>query len=244
MTIALAQLQSHDGDVSRNVDRHLAALQATRPHAPDLVVFPELSLTNYAPDLARASALSPGDARLAPLQSYADETGTAIAVGAPLATDGKPQIALLVFLPDGTPTAVGKRYLHADETPFFSPAPASPAVLALGARVGLAICYEVTVREHADALAAQGIDLYLASVAKTQRGGAAARTTLAATARRLGVPALLVNSVGTCEGQPAGGGSFALHADGSPLAALPTTGEGLLLVDTASLQTTVLAVGA
>ena len=244
MTIALAQVRSHDGDVSHNVDRHLAALRAARPHAPDLVVFPELSLTNYAPELAGASALSPDDGRLAPFQRYADETGTTIAVGAPLATDGKPQITLLVFQPGEPPTVVGKNHLHADETPFFSPAPASPAVLALGARVGLAICYEVTVREHADALAAQGIDLYLASVAKTQRGGAAARTTLAATARRLGVPALLVNSVGTCEGQPAGGGSFALHADGSPLAALPTTGEGLLLVDTVSLQTTVLAVGA
>ena len=232
MTVCLAQVRSLDGDVVGNVDRHLGALRAAGPHAPDLVVFPELSLSNYAPETAGAAALTPGDPRLAPLQRHADATGTAVAVGAPLKTSGKPTIALLVFRAGRPAAVVGKRHLHPDEAPFFSPAGGGPGVLDLGARVGVAICYEVAVAGHADALAREGVDVYLASVAKTARGVAEARATLAATARRLGVPALLVNSVGTCEGRPAGGGSFALDRDGRPLARLGSAAEGLLVVDT------------
>ena len=232
MTVALAQVRSHDGAVPRNVERHLDALHAVRPHAPDLVAFPELSLTNYAPHLTHAAALALDDPRLAPLQRYADETGTAVAVGAPLRTDGLPRIALLLFRPGAPPAAVEKRHLHPDEVPFFSSAEGGPSVLDLGARVGIAICYEVAVQEQADALAREGVDLYLASVAKTPRGVAEARATLAKTARRLGVPALLVNSVGTCEGEPAGGGSFALDRDGQIVAHIGGEAEGVLVVDT------------
>lgn len=240
MTVALAQVRSHDGDVARNVERHLDALQAVRPHAPDLVVFPELSLTNYAPHVARAAALALDDVRLALLQRHADETGTAVAVGAPLRTDGLPRIALLVFRPGAPPAAVEKRHLHADEVPSFSSAEGGPGVLDLGARVGVAICYEVAVQEHADALAREGLDLYLASVAKTPRGVAEARATLAETARRLGVPALLVNSVGTCEGEPAGGRSFALDRDGQIVAQLGGEVEGVLVVAAEASMATVL----
>ncbi len=50
-----------------------------------------------------------------------------------------------------------------------------------------------------------GATLYVASVAKTPEGVANARATLSRTARQYRVPALMVNSVGTCEGKLAGG---------------------------------------
>ena len=231
MIVALAQVRSETGQVQRNVDRHLAALESLGP--ADLVAFPELSLSNYAPEVAEAVALTPDDARLAPLRRHADATGTALAVGAPIRTPGKPAIGLIAFVPGAAPVVIGKGHLHPDEAPTFSPAADGPGVLDLAVRVGVAICYELSVPAHADALVAGGAAVYLASVAKTPRGVEAARAALAATARRHGVPALLVNSVGTCEGVPAGGGSFALDAAGRLLARLGPEAEGALRVDVA-----------
>ena len=232
MKVALAQVRSETGAVERNVGRHLAALHQLDPGEADLVVFPELSLSNYDPDVAAASAVGPDDDRVAPLRRFADEAGVAVAVGAPLASEGKPQIALLVFVPGRAPVVVGKRHLHGDEVPFFSPADAGPSVLALAVPVGVAICYEVSVAAHADALVEAGAAVYLASVAKTPGGVAAARAALSATATRHGVPALMVNSVGTCEGKRSGGGSLVLDRAGRLVGQLGDAEEAFLVYDT------------
>lgn len=47
LTIALAQLNTHLGDVSRNLDKHLEMIKEARSQGADLLVFPELSLTGY-----------------------------------------------------------------------------------------------------------------------------------------------------------------------------------------------------
>lgn len=233
MTVGLAQVRSEAGRVARNVEHHLGVLRSL-PASVDLVVFPELSLTNYAPEAARA-ALDPDDARLRPLQAFADAAGTTVAVGAPTRAAGLPHISLLVVRPGRPRTALPKQHLHPDEAPAFAAGrPAPPVLDVAGARLGVAICYEVAVRSHTEAVAAEAPDAYLASVAKTARGVAEAEAALADIARRLGAPALLVNSVGTCEGERAGGGSFALDARGRPLARLGADEEGVLLVDLAS----------
>lgn len=232
MKICLAQIRSRSGEVERNVERHLGVLRGLEPGAPDLVVFPELSLTNYDPGVAAALAMRPSDERLAVFQRHADERGTAVAVGAPLRGVGKPIIAVFVFAPGRAPVVVGKRHLHADEVACFSAAGGSPTVLELGARVGVAICYEVSVAAHAAALARGGADIYLASVAKTPRGVAEAEVALSAIARRHGIPALLVNSVGTCEAETAGGRSMVIDREGRLLRRLGGAEEGLLVYDT------------
>ncbi len=47
LTIALAQLSTHLGDVAANLDKHLAMIKEARAQGADLLVFPELSLTGY-----------------------------------------------------------------------------------------------------------------------------------------------------------------------------------------------------
>ena len=242
MKVGLAQVRSETGAVGRNVRRHLSALRRLDPSAADLIVFPELSLSNYDPGVAAASALSPEDGRLDPLRAFADESGVAVAVGAPLAAEGRPQIAALVFVPGGPPVVVGKRWLHEDEAPFFSPAAPGVSVLGLAVPVGVAICYEVTVAAHAAALVEAGAAVYVASVAKTPRGVTAARAALSETARRHRIPALMANSVGTCEGEPAGGGSMVIGREGRLLRQLNGSDEAVLVYDTEDEATTVWAV--
>lgn len=243
MRIGLAQIRSEKGALGRNVRRHLSVLRQLEPSAVDLVVFPELSLSNYDPSVAEASAVRTEDERMTPLRSFADETGTAVAVGAPLATEGRPHIALLLFVPGCPPYVVRKHHLHEDEVPFFSPGRPGVSVLGLAVPVGVAICYEITVAGHADALVAAGAEIYLASVAKTPHGVTAARASLSETARRHRVPALMVNSVGTCEGAPAGGGSMVIDREGGLVHQLGGLEEAVLVYDTEAETTAVQPAG-
>ncbi len=49
INIALAQISNHLGDVSRNLAKHLEYIDQAKNERADLVIFPELSLTGYAP---------------------------------------------------------------------------------------------------------------------------------------------------------------------------------------------------
>ena len=64
MKIALAQLDSAIGDISGNRTRHLEMVHMAASHQANLIVFPELSLTSYAPDLAEETAMTIRDPKL------------------------------------------------------------------------------------------------------------------------------------------------------------------------------------
>jgi len=60
VTIALVQLNTHLGDLSFNLDHHLALVTEARQNNADLLVFPELSLTGYSlQDLVPQVAIKP-----------------------------------------------------------------------------------------------------------------------------------------------------------------------------------------
>jgi NAD+ synthase (glutamine-hydrolysing) len=60
LTLALAQISTHLGDVEANLEKHLALVREARVSGADLLVFPELSLTGYAlQDLASTVAHQP-----------------------------------------------------------------------------------------------------------------------------------------------------------------------------------------
>lgn len=234
MRICLVQIRSENGSVGRNLERHLRALRSTAAMPAGLIVFPELSLSNYDPGGAEAAALTPADPRLEPLQRFADACGTVVGVGAPLRTAGLPIIAMLVFAPGRPVGVIGKQHLHPDELPFFSPAPVAPDPLPVPLRIGVAICWELSVEAHVSGVMDGGSALFLASVAKTAAGVTEGHRTLARIARSRSVPALMVNCVGTCEGKPAGGGSTVLDRSGRTIARLDGDTEGVLLYDVSS----------
>ena len=58
--IALAQLNTHLGDLEANLDRHVIMAAEARQNNADLMVFPELSLTGYSlQDLVPQVAIQP-----------------------------------------------------------------------------------------------------------------------------------------------------------------------------------------
>ena len=237
MKIALAQIASLAGDIDSNIARHLAALEALAPGDADLVVFPELSLCAYEPRLAGAAAIAADDARLAPLDGFAESSGIDLCAGAALVSLDKPEIAALLFAPGEARRVVRKAYLHADEEPFFAPGSGRAVVLDMARRVGVAICHDISIDAHIAAAAAGGMQVYVAGVAKTAAGMATAKERLRGKARETGVPILVVNCTGTCEGKPAGGGSFAIDAGGNPRAELGGDEQALLIHDLACGKT-------
>jgi predicted amidohydrolase len=233
MKIALAQIESLAGDIDSNVARHLAALDALAPGDADLVVFPELSLCAYEPAVADAVAIACDDSRLAPLEAFAKYSGIAVCAGVALATAGKPEIAAILFAPGEQPRVIRKAYLHADEEAFFAPGAGQAVVLGMARRVGVAICHDISVDAHIEQAAAQGMEIYVAGVAKSATGIAAARQRSLDRAREFRVPILVVNCSGYCEGKAAGGGSFIVDADGALRAQLGSDEQALLLYDLA-----------
>ncbi|GGV13154.1 hydrolase [Streptomyces filipinensis] len=158
LTVAAAQPRCVDLDVAANAALHAEAVLTAQ--AP-LVVFPELSLTGY--DLA-APAVAVDDPRLAPLVDACRTTGAMALAGAPVrGEDGREYIATLAVTGEGAAPAYAKMHLHGDERIRFTPG-AESAVLEIGGwRLGLAVCRDAAVPQHAAEAAALGIDAYVAS---------------------------------------------------------------------------------
>lgn len=230
MKIALLQIESISGDIERNIERHQAVLEHLRADA-ELAIFPELSLCNYEPPVSARAALDAADERLAPFDDYARNRGIHVCIGAPLETDDKPSISAILFSPGQSRRVIHKAYLHDDEVPIFAPGSGQASVLAMSRRVALAICYDISVDAHIEQAAEQCMDVYAASVAKTADGIAAARERLGNKAREYGVPVLVVNSVGTCEGKQAGGRSMVIGANGEIVEALDDIEQAILIYD-------------
>lgn len=159
LTIAATQPPCVSLDVAANA---LAHAETVRAAAARVVVFPELSLTGY--ELA-APALTVTDPRLQPIVRACAETGSLALVGAPVADEaGWEFIAMLAC--DGTCIRVAyrKQYPGGSETRRFSPGE-RPAVLTVeGWRLGLAICRDTGLPQHAANTAALGIDVYVAGI--------------------------------------------------------------------------------
>jgi predicted amidohydrolase len=157
LSLAVAQPPCVAFDVTANARAHAAAVYAAGAR---VVVFPELSLTGYE---LTAPELDPADGRLRPLVDACGETGTVALVGAPV--EGR-RIATLAVTGDSVGVAYTKLYLGGAEPARFVPGD-EPAVLTVdGWRLGIAICKDAGVPEHAAATMALGCDVYVVGSAK------------------------------------------------------------------------------
>jgi len=156
LVVAAAQPACVSFDVPANVAAHAELVRAARAR---VVVFPELSLTGYE---LEAPVLSPDDAVLQPLLAACGETGSVALVGAPVGEEERAHIGVLAVSGAGAAVVYRKVWLGAAETARFTPGEA-PAVLAVdGWRLGLAVCRDMGIAQHAADTAALGMDAYLA----------------------------------------------------------------------------------
>ena len=236
MKICVAQTRPLRGDIHRNIDNHKRFISRAASHRADLIFFPELSITGYEPELAAELATHPGDSRLDIFQALADRHRITIAAGLPTKDDPRPAISMVLFQPNRPRQAHAKKYLHADEEPFFSRGQSSVGLVGDQANIALAICYEISVPEHARQAFESGARIYVACVAKTTAGVEQAGKRLSAIADQYSMTVLMANSVGASGDGVCGGTSAVWNDRGLLLGQLDDTSEGLLTFDTATQE--------
>ncbi|MQA08813.1 MAG: carbon-nitrogen hydrolase family protein [Pseudonocardiaceae bacterium] len=159
LSIAVAQPLCVAYDVAANAATHAATVRSAGAR---VVVFPELSLTGYQLD---APVIAAEDPRLVPIVEACAEMGSVALVGAPVRGDAdRSQIAMLALDGAGVTVAYRKMWLSTAESERFTPG-GKPAVVDVdGWRLGLAVCKDTGVSQHASDTAALGIDGYVAGV--------------------------------------------------------------------------------
>jgi len=211
LSVAVAQPVSVSYDVDANAETHAAVVRAAGTR---LVVFPELSLTGYELD---APAIGVDDARLAPIVRACGESGAIALAGAPLQGErGAAHIGMLAVDGDGVRLAYSKMWLGGLEPQRFRPG-AKPEVLDVdGWRLGLAICKDTGMPQHASDTAALGIDGYVAGVCETEADARVPDERARRVAGDHGVWVAMASFAGTTGGEyaPAAGRSGYWAADG------------------------------
>jgi predicted amidohydrolase len=159
LVIAVAQPSCVPYNVAANAATHAAVVRSASAR---VVAFPELSLTGYELD---APAIAVDDPRLAPIIEACAETGSVALVGAPAQGDvGRVHIAMLAVDGTGVRVAYRKIWLGTEEADRFTPGDTPAGLDVDGWRLGLAICRDTGIPQHASDTAALGIDAYVAGV--------------------------------------------------------------------------------
>ena len=199
--IAAAQVASVCGDVDRNIATHAAAVEAAAKRDVSVLVFPELSLTGYEPDLAAELAMTPMDRRLAPLLALARQHRIDVVLGAPLHNGAaKPGLGAILITARGITRTYCKMHLGASERQYFTPGTVPLAFAVGGQTVGIAICADSSQPSHAQAYAETGTTIYAAGVFLNAEWFATDSPRLADYAARLRMLVVMANhaaSVGT-----------------------------------------------
>ena len=137
-------------DIERNLDKHLKFINNALEKQPDLLMFPELSLTGYEPELARSLAIHSDDSRLTPLQEISNQYNIILCVGAPTINNDDLFISMIIFHPYKERVTYSKQYLYPSEEGIFT-AGHTPCIIPYDEknRIAPAICYELSNSEHA-----------------------------------------------------------------------------------------------
>ncbi len=232
MKICIAQTKSEKGNIQRNIENHLEFVERAIKLKADLIIFPELSITNYEPDLAKELATGIESNIFNPFQETSNENEITIGIGMPTkATDGI-NISMLIFQPNTERTFYSKQMLHSDELPYFACGKNQTFLTINGVKIGLGICYETLQREHFLNAKNQNIDIYIASVAKPKGGIEKAYNHFPKIANEFNTPILMSNCVGHCDNFMSVGQSAVWNKKGELIEQLDDNNQGLLFYDT------------
>jgi predicted amidohydrolase len=231
MKICVVQTRPVKGDVAQNVAAQEQFVALAANSGAQMVVFPELSLTGYEPTLAAELAMEVGDERLDGFQALSDGRGVTIGVGVPTTSGAGVSISMVLFQPQQARRLYSKKYLHADEEPFFVAGESFPVLQTAVSPLALAICYELSIPEHAETAHRHGAGVYVASVSKSADGVVKAGQRLVEIARQYGMPVLMANNVGPSDNFVGGGKTAVWNPSGHLLAQLDDDKEGFIIYD-------------
>ncbi|MCU0354755.1 MAG: carbon-nitrogen hydrolase family protein [Cytophagales bacterium] len=220
------------GDIAANIEKHKNLINRAVSQKIDAVFFPELSITGYEPELAQELATTQDDPRFDTFQSMSDNRKITIGIGVPTVADSGVRISMVVFAPNRARQTYSKQQLHTDEMPFFVSGNSQLVLAIADKKIAPAICYESLQPNHSEEANRLGAEIYLASVAKSQKGVDKAWVHYPAIAKKYAMPVLMSNCVGFCDNFESAGQSAVWTRNGELAAQLDNQSEGLLIFDT------------
>ena len=238
MKIGVAQTRPVKGDIQSNITNHKKLIDLAVSSAADLVIFPELSLTGYEPELSKELATDKDDSRFDDFQKISDARQITIGVGIPTKNNTGICISMLLFQPRQPRQAYLKKYLHPDEEEFFISEQNSIGLIGNKPNIALAICYELSVPEHSENAFKSGAEIYIASVAKTAKGVDKAIQSLSEIANKYSMLVLMSNCIGESDGDECAGKTSVWNNKGLLAGQLNDTNEGIIIIDTETQELT------
>jgi predicted amidohydrolase len=233
MKLAIAQIVVEKGNLAHNLARHLFFCGLAADEKADLVVFPELSLTGYEPELAEALAVDLTDPLWEELKRCAREHQLVISAGMPLRTANGIQIGAVQVWPDGTLQAYAKQNLYTGEDRFFVPGVNDYQFMLQQEKISMAICADISDPRLPARAHAQNATIYLAPVMVSKKGLTHDRTLLQNYAEQYGMLTVMANYGGVTGGYDCGGYSSVWSEQGELIGELAHDKEGMLLVEKA-----------
>lgn len=162
--IAAVQCVSRPGDIAGTAAGHAALITAAADSGAGVVLFPELSLTGYEPDLIdlHGIRIAIDDPVLQPLSRICQQRRVHALVGVPTAGTALPLIGVLHIDARGTVRlAYAKQHLHVGEIGIFGAGSAGGMLDIGGWKLALSIGSDAAAPTHAAAARRAGADAYL-----------------------------------------------------------------------------------
>lgn len=241
-SVAAAQIVPSRGDVDANLEQHLRLAHVAAREGAGIVVFPELSLTGYEPDLAADLAFSRSDPRLAPLVEAASSLRITIVAGAPVRVGAALHIGAFIASPDRPLGLYTKRHLGAfsksasgdgtvppPETTVFRPGTHDPRIPFGGGVAAVAVCADTNRPAHPRRAAERGATTYLASMFVIPSELERETANLRACAVRHSLTVVFANHGGPTGGLASAGGSAIWSPRGELLARIEGLGAGVVV---------------
>lgn len=232
MKICVAQTRPIKGDIQSNIDNHKKIIDLAVSNGADTVIFPELSITGYEPELAKELATNQDDSRFDDFQRIADAKQMTIGVGVPTKNSAGVCISMILFQPHQARQTYSKKYIHPDEEEFFIGGQSSIGLIGGKTNIAIAICYELSVPEHSENAFKGGAEIYIASVAKSVSGVEKAFKSLSEIACNYSMMVLMSNCLGRCDNFESGGKTSVWNNKGLLIGQLNDTDEGIIIIDT------------
>ncbi len=239
MKIALAQIDTHVGEVAANTARIRRARAEGAVGGADLVVTPEFSIGGYPPeDLVRKPAFI--DACEAAIEALARETadgGPGLIVGGPW-RDGE-RLYNAAFVLDGG-RVVARRAKHElpnygvfDEKRVFDAGPSPGPVAFRGMRIGLMVCEDFWLPAVSETLAESGAEMLLSINGSPFEDGKLGRRVALGVSRvvETGLPFVFLGQVCGQDELVFDGASFVLNRDRSLAVQMPHFEEAVTITE-------------
>jgi predicted amidohydrolase len=231
--IACAQSSSFKGDIEANIQHHLYFCQKAVSGGCDLIIFPELSLTGYEPELAGKLAIDINNEKLNPLSKFAADNSIIISAGIPVESSErqKPELGQIFFMPAGKRNLYSKHYLHPGEEKYFSECGNDVFPLVKGKKIAPAICADISHEKHAVNSFKKNAEIYAASVLIGEKGYKHDAALLEFYAKKYKLIVLMSNHATVTGGWTPAGKSAVWNSDGVQIASINNSEEGIIIAE-------------